>query len=132
MVLEEVVDYPPPMHTVPLVAALLLVPTPAAANPRTMPTYDHAVRCTGLIVASSKGPKEGGHKGAVSFDAGLYWGLATGDVAKRSGLSSERMEADVAAAVARAKGELKGRGKARDSARRELKKCVAEVPPLKG
>lgn len=122
--------YPPPTHTLPLLATLLLAAALAAPNPRPYPTYDRALRCTGLILAASKGPKEGGHKGGVSFDDGIYWGLATGELARLSGRSSERMEADVDVATARAKGELKRGGKARDSARRELKKCMADVPPL--
>ncbi|HEX2763491.1 MAG TPA: hypothetical protein VHM92_06555 [Allosphingosinicella sp.] len=103
---------------------------PAAANPRTLPTYDWALRCTALILATRKGPKDRSRKAAVSFDAALYWGLATGDLAKQAGRSSDAMEADVDVAKARAKGEMKRGGKARDSARRELRKCMADVPPL--
>lgn len=121
------------MRTLPLpfAALLLLAPGPAAAKTRPLPTYAHALRCAGLTQAWAERVRGASGDDAKPFDAGLYWGLAASDVARRSGLRAARMEADVKAAAARAKDELARIGEGSDPARRELRSCLSEVPRLK-
>lgn len=91
------------------------------------PSYDEAVRCTGLTQAASE--LEGGEssEGRSLYDAALYWSLTAIQTAGRVGRAPAVAEGDQTRARIRAVRELS----ADDAeARAELQRCRARAPRL--
>lgn len=113
------------MSLMALMAGLSLVGAQAA--PGDAPTYDEAVRCSGLSQAASE--MEGGEsaEGRALYDAALYWSLTSGQTARGAGRTDAQADADQTQARIRAVRELA----ARDAvARADLARCRARTPHL--
>lgn len=107
--------------------ALMAVLSTAAAQQARPPSYDAAVRCSGLTQAASE--LEGGEsgEGRSLYDAALYWSLTAMQMAQSAARPPATAEADQTRARIRAVRELSaGDG----AARAELARCRAQAPAM--
>ena len=97
------------------------------AAPGETPTYDQAVRCSGLTQAASE--MEGGEsvEGRALYDAALYWSLTSGQMARGAARTDAQADADQTRARIRAVRELVAHDAA---ARADLARCRARTPHL--
>lgn len=99
----------------------------AQAAPGDTPTYDEAVRCSGLSQAASE--MEGGEsvEGRALYDAALYWSLTSAQLARGAARTDAQADEDQTRARIRAVRELAARDAA---ARADLTRCRARTPHL--
>ncbi len=113
------------MSLMALMAGLSLAGAQAAAGET--PSYDNAVRCSGLTQAASE--MEGGEsvEGRALSDAALYWSLTSGQLGRAAARTDVQADQDQTRARIRAVRELAARDA---TARTDLARCRARTPHL--